>query len=754
MEPRVRSYAGCIRKKIFENTANGFAVALFELHNGDGVASPTKESFVVVGPLSGLSPNQQVTLEGRWTEHSRYGPQFEVLAYHYEAPATQEGIVGYLSSRLFKGIGPALAKRIVDVFGEKALWVVENEPKALLSVKGIGKSLISRLATSTKNSKGLKELLLFLSERRLSHALGMRIYRVFGEMSLARLQEDPYALADRISGIGFKTADEVARSVGIPREDPIRARAGLKWILNEALEAGSMCMGQAPLLSEGQKRLELGIEELKTSLGGLIAKGEVVREPLTGMLYLKKAHHCEVSLARVFRGRLRAPAEPDDLKQYEEPLEKAQKSVSVALSEEQYTIARNLLRGPLAILTGGPGTGKTTLISVLAKAFEARRERFALAAPTGRAAKRLQEVTGFDACTLHKLLEFQPFLGRFRKNHENPLDFDTLIVDETSMVDAFLFDALLDALPKKTRLLLVGDKDQLPPVGPGQVFKDLIQSGTIPYFELTRIFRQASLSTIILGAHAIRQGKIPPVRTLTPSELRETLVSGRNGGDFYLVNEEAAPRIVQAIVELGVSTIPKAFPDLEPSAIQVVTPVHRGPLGTIALNEAFQHARLAVGKIKPPFLQVGAQRFYAGDRILQLKNNYQHEIFNGDIGQVVRVFPENRAFIARFYGRSLEIKGDGLEEMGLAYAISVHKAQGSEFGVVLMPIVTDHFIMLQRNMLYTALTRAKRLAVWIGTKKAVGIGVRSARDERTTGLVDFLRSPQEHREQQTQGQFF
>ena len=754
MERKGRPYSGCIRKKIFENTANGFAVALFELHGGDGVAGPTKESFVVVGPLSGLSLNQRVTLEGRWIEHSRYGPQFEVLAYHYEAPTTQEGIVGYLSSRLFKGIGPALAKRIVDVFGEKALWVVENEPKALLGVKGIGKSLISRLATSTKNSKGLKELLLFLSERRLSHALGMRIYRVFGEMSLARLQEDPYALADRISGIGFKTADEIACSVGIPREDPIRARAGLKWVLNEALEAGSMCMEHARLLSEGQKRLELGIEELKTSLGELIEKGEVVEEPLTGMLYLKKAHRCEVSLAKAFRGRLRTLAEPDDLKQYEKPLEKAQKSLSVALSEEQYTIARNLLRGPLAILTGGPGTGKTTLISILAKAFEARRERFALAAPTGRAAKRLQEVTGFNACTLHKLLEFQPFLGRFQKNHENPLDFDTLIVDETSMVDAFLFDALLDALPRKTRLLLVGDKDQLPPVGPGQVFKDLIQSGTIPYFELTRIFRQASLSTIILGAHAIRQGKIPPVRTLTPSELREALVSGRNGGDFYLVNEESAPRIVQAVVELGVSTIPKAFPDLEPGAIQVITPVHRGPLGTIALNEAFQHARLAAGKIKPPFLQVGAQRFYAGDRILQLKNNYQHEIFNGDIGRVVRVFPENRSFIASFYGRSLEIKGDGLEEMGLAYAISVHKAQGSEFGVVLMPIVTDHYIMLQRNMLYTALTRAKRLAVWIGTKKAVGIGVRSARDERATGLADFLRSPQEHTEQQTLGQFF
>ena len=751
MEPQIRSYSGCIRKKIFENASNGFAVAVFELRKGGGTAPPTEESFVVVGPLSGLALNQQVTMEGKWTRHPRYGTQFEVLAYRYEAPKTKEGIVSYLASRLFKGIGPALARRIVDTFGEKSLWVVENEPKALLQVKGVGKSVVSRLETNTKNSQGLKELLLFLSEQRLSHALGMRIFRVFGEMSLARLQEDPYALAERIRGVGFKTADEIARCVGIPREDPIRARAGLKWILNESLEAGSMCMDPSYLLGEGQTRLELGVEELETSLDELIAKGEVVKEPLTGMIYLNKAHQCELSISRALQARLCTSSEAGDLQHYEEPLKKAQKSSSVALSEEQFSVAQNLLRSSLAILTGGPGTGKTTLISVIAKTLKARKERFALSAPTGRAAKRLQELTGYEACTLHKLLEFQPFLGRFQRSRENPLDHETLIVDETSMVDAFLFHALLDALPKKARLLLVGDKDQLPPVGPGQVFKDLIQSRTIPYYELTRIFRQASLSTIILGAHAIRQGKNPPVETIMPSELRGTLISERRIGNYYFVQEEASPRIVQTIVELGVSTLPKAFPDLGTTGIQVITPVHRGPLGTISLNQAFQQARLAEGKIKAPFLQVGAQRFYEGDRVLQLKNNYQQEIFNGDIGNVVRVFPENRTFVAKFYGRSVEIKGEGLEEIGLAYAISVHKAQGSEFGVVLMPIVTDHFIMLQRNVLYTALTRAKKLAVWIGTKKALGIGVRSARDERKTGLVDFLKLLQEQRGQQTKG---
>lgn len=737
MEDKVRAYCGHIRRKIFENPANGFAVALFEpLGHLPNLAK--QEAFIVTGPLSPLQVDDRVSLEGKWTEHPRYGPQFEVLFYRYESPTSEEGMVSYLSSHLFKGIGPELAKRIVAKFGEKSIWIAENEPESLLKIKGIGRRLIKALTAKAKEAKGLRELLLFLSEFGLPHSLGMKIYKVYGEFSLARLQEDPYDLAEKVNGIGFKTADEIAQSLGIPKHDPIRARAGLKWVLNEALEAGSMCLPRNRLLMEAQKRLNLDSEPLISSLDNLISRGEVVEEPTIEALYLKKAYVLELSLLKRLTKRLegspRASLDPPT-----QALQKAQRQAQVVLSPEQTHIAQSLLSTPLAILTGGPGTGKTTLVSVLARSLEASKERFALCAPTGRAAKRLQEVTNYEASTIHRLLEFQPYLGYFQKNEENPLQLDTLIVDETSMVDAFLFEALLRALPQKTKLILVGDKDQLPPVGPGQVFKDLIRSGMVPTFELKQIFRQAEASTIVLSAHAIRQGKVPDMPRMEPDF---KLLGDGKRPDFYFIHEENASRIVESLVELALCSLPSAFPELGSDGFQILTPVHRGPLGTIAINEALQEARLAKGDIKPPFLQVGRQRFFVGDRILQLKNDYQNEVFNGDIGIVIHALPEKRLLTAKFYGRTVEIKGEGLEDIGLAYAISVHKAQGSEFGVVLMPIVTDHFVMLQRNLLYTALTRAKSLAVWIGTKRALRIGVQSSRENRRrTGLADFLQFP-------------
>jgi len=739
-------FSGKIIRKIFENVSNGFAVALF-----DPSSSTKKGSFVIKGPLVELNVEEPVELMGRWVDHPKFGRQFEVEGYKYITPTSKEGLVNFLSSKVFNGIGPAIAKRIVDTFGEKAIEVFEKNPDKFLGVKGIGDYLLGKIKQSYQGKRAFKDLLMFLSEYQISHSIGLRIYKVFGEMSLAKIKENPYMIAERVNGVGFKTTDSIALCMGMPLKSPNRLKAALKWILLEQMETGAMCTPKEKLVEEASARIAIDPALFRNPLEDLITLGDVMYEAESGFIYTKTAYNCEMAIASNIKERL-AYLERIDHQGLDILIKHAQKKLAIKLTAEQFHVARQLARKPIAILTGGPGTGKTTLVSIIIAILKASRKKFALAAPTGRAAKRLQELTQLYASTVHRLLEFQAYSHQFLKNSDNPLNLDTLILDETSMVDAFLFQAILEALPKHSQLILVGDKDQLPSIGPGQVLKDLIKTNKVPYFELTHIFRQVESSSITIGAHTIKNGSIPAIRTISNSKFLQMAplcnfqgnlsrldIHGWPKNDCFFIHEDNPEAIRDTMIHLYVNYLPKHFGNLSRGSIQILTPIHRGHLGTIALNNYIQKALLQKGQIKEPLVTLGQNRFFVGDMVIQLKNNYTHEIFNGDIGEVKSIDLENSKLIVHFYDKSVELEREDMQNIALAYAISIHKSQGSEFKIIIMPVVTEHFIMLKRNILYTALTRAKKLAIMLGTKKALIIGVKNTHDiNRLTGLYSKI----------------
>lgn len=678
----------------------------------------------VVGMMPDAHVGSVLTLGGRWKIDSKYGRQFQIVTFEETLPATVYGIEKYLGSGLIKGIGPKYAKLIVNTFGADTLEVIESEPERLLEVPGIGEKRVERIRQGWTDQKEIKNIMLFLQGHDVSTAHATRIYKHYGAESIDVVRENPYRLADDIWGIGFKTADTIASKLGFEKSAYARLRGGLMYTLNRLAEDGHCYALRQQLTETGAKLLEVEEELLSPVLDRMIADRDVITAPVPESedvaIYLPPFFYAEVGVQNRMRGIAAGEAtvpRPAQVSMRED----------IEYDEIQLEAIRTALKSKIMVLTGGPGTGKSTTTLGIIRAFGGM--RILLAAPTGRAAKRLSEVTGREAKTIHRLLEFKPPEG-YKRNEDNPLEGDVLIVDECSMVDEMLMYSLLRAVPDSMRVILVGDVDQLPSVGAGNVLRDIIDSGAVPVVRLTKIFRQAAASRIILNAHRINGGEFPDL-------------SNGAGTDFFFQKAEEPEKAAEIIVDLVKNRLPK-FYHVPPQAIQVLTPMQRGVVGAANLNQLLQAA------VNPPVkdfkgnpgpeLHRGGYTFRAGDKVMQIKNNYDKEVFNGDIGTIEKIDPEDRILTVRFDDRGIEYDATELDEMVLAYATTVHKAQGAEYPIVVMPVMMSHFMMLQRNLLYTGVTRAKKTLVLVGQKKAVGYCVRNVTvDKRNTLLAERLK---------------
>ena len=730
-----------VERVTYYNEENGYTVAQVV---PDGV----DYTVTVVGNLAEVSAGECLRLHGEWTRHARYGRQFQVERYATVLPATAAGIEKYLGSGLIKGVGPVTARRIVRRFKLDTLQVIEEQPERLREVLGVGKKRVDLITRAWQEQKAIKEVMLFLQSHNVSTAHAVKIYKTYGDASIDVVRSDPYRLAKDIHGIGFLTADKIARELGLAHDSPQRVRAGIAYTLSQMADDGHVFAPQGELVHESIEILDVPPDLVAEGINALAADLEVHVEPLTypdlssqptseppnqlaeeRAVYLAPFYYGELGAANRLKTILTVQA--SRLAFYRDAnldrvLDHLAAEGGVVLNEGQRQAVRTALTHKVSVLTGGPGTGKTTAMRTVIRLLEARGYRYALAAPTGRAAKRLSEATGREAQTIHRLLEFKPQKGfRFQRNEENPIEADVVIVDETSMLDLLLANNLLKAVHPESHLLLVGDVDQLPSVGAGNVLKDVIASGVAAVVRLTEIFRQAEGSLIVYNAHRINQGEMP-VFNKTPA--------GKPASDFFLFPAEDAEHAADLIVDVVRSRIPKKF-GLDPLVdIQVLSPLHRGAAGVAELNRRLQEALNPPAENKPERRR-GGQVFRLGDRVMQTVNNYDKEIWNGDMGTVVHMDSVNQSLTVRIDERDVEFEFSDLDELIHAYAVSVHKSQGSEFRAVVMPAITQHYVMLQRNLLYTGVTRAKELVVLVGNPRAVGIAVRNDKiGERHTAL--------------------
>ncbi len=718
---------GVVERITFTSEENGYSV--IKLH-----VPGERDLVTAVGKFASVTPGETLLMEGLWGNHARFGRQFQVERYETSAPSTVPGIRKYLGSGLIRGVGPKMAERIVARFGEATLDVIENEPDRLREVDGIGKRRIAWIKKAWEEQKEIRSLMVFLRSNGASAALAVRIFKQYGGQSVEVVKENPYRLAMEVTGIGFLTADRLARSLGFQSDCPMRAEAGILYVLSEAADEGHVCMPCGLLLDECEKTLEIGRDVLQEALIRLRNDTRIKEEPLgapadetfgdSRAIYLRAFHSAETGLARrlaVVRDYRRLKARVDCNK----AIEWLRGRLPFSLAPLQEEAVRQALAEKVIVVTGGPGTGKTTLILAILAVFSRMGARVCLCAPTGRAAKRLSEATGHPAATIHRLLEFSPLAGGFQRNEQKPLSADLVIVDETSMMDTVIAHHLLKAVPSQAVLILVGDSDQLPSVGPGNVLGDIIGSGKFPVIRLTEIFRQASQSRIITNAHSIRKGEFPDLRVETTGQKE----------DFYFIGREDPQAAVDTIVQLCTQRVPRHFGFDPMEDVQVLSPMHRGTIGAQNLNLALQNALNPQGIT----LERGGRTFRVRDKVMQIRNNYDKEVFNGDIGRIRRIDQEAQEMRVEFDGRSVAYDFSELEELVLAYAVSIHKSQGSEYPAVIFPLLTQHFVMLQRNLLYTALTRAKKLAVIVGSKKALAIAVRNNRTQsRFTLLAERL----------------
>lgn len=727
------SLVGTLERIVFTNEENGYIVARFSV--------PKRYDLItIVGNLAGIHAGARLRLWGSWKTHPVYGEQFVIENYREERPATIEGIRKYLGSGLIKGIGPVTATRIAEHFGPYTLEVIEENIGRLVEVPGVGPKRVKIIAQAWEAQKHIKEIMLFLQSHGVSTRLAVKIYKTYGDEAIQIVNDDPYRLARDIYGIGFITADKIARNLGIEPDSTARIQAGLEYVLNTLADEGHVYAPRPHLVQETAKLLGVPTEKVDVQIEVLageerlhldkeIASG--ADDPAKAMVvYLIPFYRAEVGVARQIRALADKPGKYSSLAEFQTvDWEKAfaylQQKDQLSLAERQIEAVKMALTEPVSILTGGPGTGKTTTIKSILRLLEAKRKRVLLAAPTGRAAKRLAETTGQEAKTIHRLLEVDPGAGfSFKRNRENPLEADMLIVDEVSMIDLILMNNLLKAIRPGTHLLLVGDADQLPAVGAGNVLRDMIASGQIPTMRLSVIFRQAQQSTIIQNAHRINAGKTP----LFPKEKT----------DFYFFGQADPDEAAHLMVDIVANRIPGKFGADPRRDIQLLSPMHRGSVGVGNLNQLLQ-AKLNPPQPDLPQYQAGSRLYRAGDKVLQLRNNYDRDVFNGDVGFIEQIDLEEGVATIRFEERLVGYELSDLDEVTLAYAMSVHKSQGSEYPIVVMPMLTQHYLMLQRNLLYTAITRAREMVVLVGTRKAIAIAVRNNRvDQRWSGLAQRL----------------
>lgn len=725
---------GAVERVTYYNEENGYSVIRLKV-------DARSDLVTVVGNLPEVQPGESLQLEGRWTAHPQYGRQFSAEWCEQVLPATVEGIKAYLGSGMIKGVGPVTAKRIVQRFGVDTLRVLDEDPARLREALGVGPKRASAVAEAWEEQQHIREVMMFLQSHGVSTNLAVKIYKTYGDEALAVVQDDPYQLARDIWGVGFKTADKVAQNLGLPHDAPSRVQAGVAYALSQLADQGHVYVPEDELVREAVPLLEVEPELVSEAIRELDAEKVVERETLVypqfdematpqmreeEAVYLAPFYYGEVGVTNRLRELLDdsstrlAPFRSVD---WEALLSQITRDSAVELSAEQRLAVRTALTNKVTVLTGGPGTGKTVTVRTVIGALEAMRRKYALCAPTGRAAKRLSEATSRPARTVHRLLEYSPQHG-FQRNEEHPLEVDCLIVDEASMLDLLLTNRLLKAVDSAAHVLFVGDVDQLPSVGAGDVLRDVIASERVAVIQLTEIFRQAADSGIVVNAHRINRGEFPVLNEFN---------------DFYFFSQENPEEAAELLVDIVKRRVPGKF-GLDPlDDIQVIAPMYRGGCGVSNLNEALQKA---LNPAAPRKLEkrVGGRVFRVGDKVMQTRNNYDKDVYNGDIGRVSRIDTTGQTMAVRIDDRSVVYDWLELDELVHAFAVSVHKSQGSEYTAVVMPILTQHYLLLQRNLLYTAISRARELVVLVGTRKAIWIAVKNDQvSERHSGLSIRLR---------------
>ncbi|HIJ65681.1 MAG TPA: ATP-dependent RecD-like DNA helicase [Candidatus Hydrogenedentes bacterium] len=700
---------GVVERIVYENEENGFFVARLREEG-------KRDLTTFVGNLMALSPGDTVRLWGQWVDDKRFGPQLRVNRYETVLPSTVKGIEKYLGSGLIRGIGPTYAKRLVEAFGVETLRIIDEEPKRLRDVPGIGRKRAAQIREGWAAQRAVQSIMIFLQGQGISSTQAVKIYKRYGDSAVAVLRENPYRLAEDIVGIAFKKADAIAANLGIAKDSPQRAQAGLIYALQQACGEGHVFLPESDLSAKAVELLEVHPEVLPAPLVALAAQRRVVREECN--VYLHPMYVAETDCAKRLKRLIATPRGNVSIV-VGKAIQWVERIHAIRLSAEQRHVIRVAAEAKVMVVTGGPGTGKTTVINSLLSIFEKKGLAIALAAPTGRAAKRMEAATGREAKTIHRLLEYSPKDHAFTRDENNPLTADLIVIDESSMIDLQLMANLLKAIPPHTRLFLVGDVDQLPAVGPGNVLMDVIASNAAPVVWLKTVFRQAAKSGIISNAHRINRGEYPEF----------------NADDFFLVERTDPGKALETVVELVANRMPRKF-GLDPLRdIQVLAPMHRGDAGVERLNEELQRA------LNPEVEPLPRRPFGLGDKVMQLRNNYELDVYNGDVGVVTLVDHELKEVQVTFDdARVVVYPFDELDELTLAYASTVHKAQGSEYPAAVMTILPQHYMLLQRNMLYTAVTRGKRLVILVGAPKAVRMAVQNdSIARRNTRLADRLR---------------
>jgi len=704
---------GQIERITFTNEENGYTVAKIKVKG-------KKDLITIVGTMFSVSPGEILRVRGFWDNHPRYGEQLTITNYETLLPATSKGIERYLGSGMIKGIGPLMAKRLVTRFKEDTLNIIEEDIERLKEVDGIGEKRIEMIRKAWEEQKEIRYVMIFLQGHGISPTYAVKIYRQYGKDSIRVVKENPYRLAMDIYGIGFKTADKIAQKLGISKDSQIRTEAGILHVLYELSEEGHVYYPYELLIKKCCEILEVEESTIPYAIDAIAKEGSIVidnkffekdEEVTTDqrVIYLAKFYVSETGITKKLK-RLTSTPKQLRLINLDNAINWVEKSLKIEFSEKQKEAIKAAINSKVMIITGGPGTGKTTIIKAIIEIYKAMNQRILLAAPTGRAAKRMSSATGYEARTIHRLLEYSPSNGSFKRNEKNPLEVDIVIIDETSMIDTPLMYHFLKAVKTTTTVIFVGDVDQLPSVGAGNILKDMIDSGRIHTVRLDEIFRQSKESMIIVNAHRINKGDMPYLKF------------SRDGlKDFFFTEIYEPQEVARYIIYLCNEVLPKKFGFNPVEDVQVITPMYKGIAGVSNLNNEMQDA---LNKNEYILIK-GGRTFKIGDKVMQLRNNYDKDVFNGDIGKIISIDKELKEIKVNFYDKLITYDFSELDEITLAYAISVHKSQGSEYPVVIIPVLTHHYIMLQRNLLYTAITRGKKLVFLVGTKRAIAMAVKN-----------------------------
>ena len=727
----------CVVERItYRNEQNGYTIIKTRIKG-------YSELIPVVGNMLDVHVGSVLLVTGEWKIDSKYGRQFTAASWEETLPATVYGIEKYLGSGLIKGVGPKFARKIVALFGAQTLEIIETDAERLIEVPGIGNRRVAMIRESWEKQKEIKNIMLFLQSHDISTGHAARIYKAYGKDSIEVIKENPYRLADDIWGIGFRTADTIAMKLGMEKETYVRCRSGLLYTLNKLAEDGHCFAFREQLIQKGAELLEIDESLLSITLDEMIRVEDVIidkviidettskvtqeTKPLNQVaIYLPPFCFSEIGMARKLYALMKAERK-QNVSDSERIITAVQKQSGIRYDDVQLQAIQSAITSKVMVLTGGPGTGKTTTMNSIIKIYQTSGYDIVLAAPTGRAAKRMTETSGMEAKTIHRLLEYQPAEG-YKVNEENPLHGDVLIVDECSMIDILLMYNLLKAVPEHMTVILIGDVDQLPSIGAGNVLRDIISSDVIPVIKLERIFRQAMNSRIVTNAHKINKGEFP--------DISNTRNNAGGNSDFFFIHDDDPEHALAQIVPLCHKRLPSAYHFNPIDDIQVLTPMRRGVIGSVSLNKELQNALNPETRL----LYHGGTEYRLHDKVMQLKNNYDKSVFNGDIGSICAVDMEERELTVNFDGSQIQYDITELDELTLAYATTIHKAQGSEYPVVVMPVLMTHYVMLQRNLIYTGITRAKKLLVMIGSRKALSVAIRNTQVlSRNTKLSERLR---------------